>query len=163
MRFLVCCALFALTTLSGTAQNITPEMRQDVGGFKLNLEQANRICDAMAELTGYTLKQPNWQEQLMARMKKPLSEQAKDLAADPGSAAILRKHRLEAREYVPGILALRAAVLAAKGQTSGWGSLASPANTALVKSSPALVQKFEAAEMTGVSSVRGGKSSSANR
>jgi hypothetical protein len=163
MRLLIHSALLVLTAVSGVAQNITPEIRQDVGGFKLNLDQANRICDAMAELTGYTLKQPNWQQELMDRMKKPLSEQAKDLAADPGSVAILRKHRLEAREYVPGILALRAAVLAAKGQTSGWGSLASPANIALVKSSPALVQKFEAAEMTGVSSVRGGKSSNANR
>lgn len=163
MRLLIYSALLALAAVSGSAQNITPEIKQDVGGFKLNLDQANRIIDAMTELTSYTVKQPHWQEQLMARMKKPLNEQAKDLAADPGSAAILRKHRLEAREYAPGILALRAAVLAAKGQTSGWGSLASPANIALVKSSPALVQKFEAAEMTGVSSVRGGKSSNANR
>lgn len=163
MRLLICSAVIALISLSAAAQNITPETRQEVGGFKLNLDQANRITEAMAELTAYTLKQPDWQKQLVARMKKPLSEQTKDLAANPGSAAILRKHRLDAKEYVPGILALRAAVLAAKGQATGWGSLASPANSALVKSNPALLQKFEAAEMTGVNSVRGGKSNTAVR
>lgn len=138
--------LSALFTLTAPAQNLPPDVQQAVKDYKLDLAKSNRLTDAMAELTAYTLKQPDWTKKMVERMKLPFDQQMKQMAAEPGSAAILKKHGFEARDYSVGLLALRAAVYSTKGMNIGITNLASPANLALVKANPGLIDKFMKAD-----------------
>ena len=147
MRRFVCVLVLAVAAMwPAFSQDLPPAFKQEVQNCKLDLAKANRITDAMAELTAYTLKQPGWQQKLVARMKLPMDQQIKEMAADPGTAAILKKAALDPKEYTVGLFALRGAVTAAKGQNVGMAPLASPANISLVKANPALAAKFEKAE-----------------
>lgn len=146
IRLLLLAALMALAT---PAQNLPADVQQAVKDYRLDLAKANRFTDAMAELTAYTLKQPDWQKKVMERMKLPFDQQMKAMAAEPGTAAILKKHGLEAREYSIGLFALRAAIYSAKGTNIGIANLASPANVSFAKANPALVEKFMKADAAG--------------
>lgn len=147
MRKLILSAcLMAAILIPAAAQSLPPEVKQAVQNYKLDVAKANRICDALADLTANMLKDPKWQQKLMASMKLPFDQQLKQMESDPASAAILKKNGLDARDYTIGLFALRGAVFSLKGMNVEIAKLTSPANIALVKANPALLAKFEKAD-----------------
>ena len=145
---------FAVLTLclatdlkAGQSSRTTPEARQAILDYPLNLQRANQLLAALPEMTKYVASLPP--EALKRAAARTPAEQLTAMENEPKVAAILKQNGLTAKDYVTGVPALRMALWLAEGLPPGPTVFASPANLAFAKAN--LVQlrpKWEAVDGT---------------
>jgi hypothetical protein len=136
------CLTLLLSVSAGRAQNLAPEVLNEVKAVKLDQARVEQVLTALEQLTAYTLKQPDWQSKVMATMRARFDERIAMMEADPGSSAIFKANKLTVREYMVGLLALRASWMASSGNAPALGQLATEENTAFMKSHPTVAERL---------------------
>ena len=140
--------LLTLSAGLATAQ-VSPERRQAILDYQLNLPRANQLIPAMVAMTKYVVSLPDYQDRLRKAAKMTPAEGLAAVENDPKAMAILQQNGLTAREYLIGVPALRMAIMAAQGINSP-AIIASLANVAFAKANLAqLKPKMDAADGGG--------------
>jgi hypothetical protein len=145
--------LLVLAILGGAAGSaaaqggqLSPQARQAILDYELTLPRAEHLITAMQEVTKYLVSLPDYQDRMRKSMSLTPAERASQMEKDPRAAAILKEHRLTARDYLVGVPALRMALLAAQGAATP-NIVASPANLAFAQANLAqLKPKMDAAD-----------------
>jgi hypothetical protein len=137
-------ALAVATAAAAQAPPLSPAMRDAVRTHVLTEENIEPVITALRELSASMVADPDVAKQLLARMKLPAEQQVDDIAADPLSVRVLKAAGLGPRDYVVGVLAIRAAAGVPPG--SSLAAAASPANAAFLRDHPDLLERFRAAE-----------------
>ena len=146
LKFIVL-LLVSVASMNAQLPQISPEQRQAILDYQLNLQRANQLIPAMEAMTKYLLSLPDFQDRLQKAMKMTPAERLAQLENDPKAMAIVKQNGLTARDYVVGAPALRMALMVAQGAPAGPYIIASPANVAFAKANLAeLKPKMDAAD-----------------
>ncbi|MCW5980338.1 MAG: hypothetical protein KIT09_19795 [Bryobacteraceae bacterium] len=119
-------ASIALACLPAQGQ-LSEASKQEILKYKLTMPLSNKLLAALPDMTGYLGSDQQGMAKLKKWMRMPLADQAKEVEADSGAMAILKKRGLTAKEYVVGVPTLRMAVMKASGRNSP-NLIVSPAN-----------------------------------
>jgi hypothetical protein len=135
---------------SGQATKISDEGRKAILDYQLTMPRANQLIAALESMTKYVVSLPDSADRVRRSMQMTPAEQMAQIEKDPGTADILKKNQLTARDYIVGVPALRMALLAASGMPQGSNIVASPANVAFAKANLAVLKpKMDAADGIG--------------
>src|SRR5262245_42675871 len=127
-------------------QGLSPQQRQAILDYHLTLPGAEQLIEAMQAMTKYLVSLPDYQERMRKLATMTSAERIAQLESDAKAAAILKEHRLTAREYLVGVPTLRMALMAAQGGQAP-NIVASPENVAFAKANLAqLKPKMDAAD-----------------
>jgi hypothetical protein len=145
---------FAVMTLclatdlkAGQSSRTTPEARQAILDYPLNLQRAQQLLAALPEMNKYVAALSR--EALAKAAARTPAEQLVAMEKEPKVAAILKQNGLTAKDYVTGVPALRMALWLAEGLPPGPTIFASPANLAFAKANLAQLRpKWEAVDGT---------------
>ena len=127
-------------SVAAQAPPLSPAMRDAVRGHVLTEQNTEAVITALRELSASMVADPDVAKRLIGRMKLPPEQQVDDIAADPLSVRVVKAAGLAPRDYVIGLLAVRAAAGAPPA------SAASPENIAFLEAHPDLLARFKAAE-----------------
>jgi hypothetical protein len=147
MRNAIVLLVILLGLANGQTAKTTPQERQEILNYQLNLPRANQLIAAIDAMTKYVVSLPDFQERVVRSMKMTRAERRAQMEKDPKAMAILKKNDLTAQEYLVGAPALRMALMAAQGAGIVPDIVASPANLAFAKANLAeLKPKMDAAD-----------------
>ena len=128
----------------GQAPPLSPAMQEAVRAHVLTEANSEPVVGVLRELSASMVADPDIAKRLLGWSRLAPEQQVEALAADPLSARVLKGAGLSSRDYVVGLLALRAAAGAPAG--SPLADAASPANAAFLREHPNLLERFRAAE-----------------
>jgi len=146
IRYLNIIVLFA-SLASGQAAKDSDEGRKAILDYQLTMPRANQLITALEEMTKYVVSLPDYGERVRKSIQMTPAEQMAQIDKDPKASDILKKNQLTAKDYIVGVPALRMALIAASGSSTGRNVIASPANIAFAKANlSALKPKMDAAD-----------------